>query len=96
MTEANRSDEKPSDPYGSRWQRLYHWFDRRTGIGSLLHEALDEPIPGGALFIPWAEPVHRFLSRSVQGIDSQAEAVPGPGLINAARLGDTHARGSRS
>ena len=24
------------------------WLDRRTGIRGLLHQALDEPIPGGA------------------------------------------------
>src|SRR6266550_2135409 len=24
------------------------WLDRRTGLDSLLHHALDEPIPGGA------------------------------------------------
>ena len=40
--------QKPVHPYANRGQRLYHWLDRRTGIGSLLHEALDEPIPGGA------------------------------------------------
>ena len=28
--------------------RLVQWLDQRTGIDSLLHEALDEPIPGGA------------------------------------------------
>jgi hypothetical protein len=28
--------------------RLVHWLDQRTGIDSLLHESLDEPIPGGA------------------------------------------------
>lgn len=27
---------------------FFDWFERRTGIRSLLHEALDEPIPGGA------------------------------------------------
>lgn len=28
--------------------RLLDWFDARTGYKALLHEALDEPIPGGA------------------------------------------------
>ena len=32
MVEANRSDEKPTTQYGSRPQRFYHWFDRRTGL----------------------------------------------------------------
>jgi ubiquinol-cytochrome c reductase cytochrome b subunit len=28
--------------------QILAWFDKRTGIKSLTHEALDEPIPGGA------------------------------------------------
>jgi len=32
----------------SRRARVYAWFDRRTGLNKLLHQALDEPIPGGA------------------------------------------------
>lgn len=28
--------------------RMIAWIDRRTGLHSLLHKALDEPIPGGA------------------------------------------------
>ncbi len=30
--------------------QLYDWLDERTGIKSLMHEALDEPIRGGARF----------------------------------------------
>src|SRR5437867_4362406 len=30
--------------------RLWGWLDRRTGLDRLLHEALDERIPGGARF----------------------------------------------
>ena len=26
--------------------RLAKWLDQRTGVNSLLHETLDEPIPG--------------------------------------------------
>ncbi len=29
-------------------KRISDWLDARTGLGALLHEALDEPIPGGA------------------------------------------------
>ena len=28
--------------------QLADWFDNRTGYRALLHEALEEPIPGGA------------------------------------------------
>src|SRR5438132_9463707 len=31
-------------------RRIYQWLDERTGIGKVLHEALDEPVPGGARF----------------------------------------------
>ncbi|MGH9432483.1 MAG: cytochrome b N-terminal domain-containing protein [Terriglobia bacterium] len=30
--------------------RLFDWFDQRMGLEKLLHEALDEPIPGGPRF----------------------------------------------
>ena len=30
--------------------RLFDWFDQRMGLQKLLHEALDEPIPGGPRF----------------------------------------------
>jgi ubiquinol-cytochrome c reductase cytochrome b subunit len=33
-----------------RLTRLYDWLDERTGIKKLMHEALDEPIRGGARF----------------------------------------------
>jgi quinol-cytochrome oxidoreductase complex cytochrome b subunit/cytochrome c2 len=29
-------------------RRIYAWFDHRTGLDKLLHQALDAPIPGGA------------------------------------------------
>ena len=28
--------------------RFYRWFNERTGINSMMHASLDEPIPGGA------------------------------------------------
>jgi ubiquinol-cytochrome c reductase cytochrome b subunit len=70
MAEANRSDEKPTAQYGSRSQRFYHWFDRRTGIGSLLHEALDEPIPGGArwAYVFGSVLLFLFISQTITGI----------------------------
>jgi ubiquinol-cytochrome c reductase cytochrome b subunit len=30
--------------------RIYDWLDERTGLSEILHEALDEPIPGGASY----------------------------------------------
>ncbi|HWQ32580.1 MAG TPA: cytochrome b N-terminal domain-containing protein [Blastocatellia bacterium] len=34
----------------SRLTRLYDWLDERTGVKQFVHEALDEPIRGGARF----------------------------------------------
>ena len=63
---------KPDDahPYSGRRRRLYRWFDRRTGIGSLMHEALDEPIPGGArwAYVFGSVLLFLFISQTVTGI----------------------------
>jgi ubiquinol-cytochrome c reductase cytochrome b subunit len=40
----------PGNASEQRKGRLFLWFDRRMGLTRLLHEALDEPIPGGARF----------------------------------------------
>jgi len=78
MAQANRSDEKPTAQYGSRPQRFYHWFDRRTGIGSLLHEALDEPIPGGArwAYVFGSVLLFLFISQTITGIFLALYYVP--------------------
>ncbi len=69
---------KPVHPYASRWHRLYHWLDRRTGIGSLLHEALDEPIPGGArwAYVFGSVLLFLFISQTVTGIFLSLYYVP--------------------
>ena len=70
--------QKPVHPYANRWQRLYHWLDRRTGIGSLLHEALDEPIPGGArwAYVFGSVLLFLFISQTVTGIFLSLYYVP--------------------
>ncbi|HET9100373.1 MAG TPA: cytochrome b N-terminal domain-containing protein, partial [Acidobacteriaceae bacterium] len=54
------------------------WLDRRTGIRSLLHEALDEPIPGGArwAYIFGSGLLYLFLSQIVTGIFLTLYYVP--------------------
>jgi ubiquinol-cytochrome c reductase cytochrome b subunit len=45
------NEQKPTDATPANagpLQRAFIWLDRRTGLDSLMHEALDEPIPGGA------------------------------------------------
>src|SRR5947207_8218931 len=78
MAEPRQSEEKASHPYSNRWQRLYYWFDRRTGIGSLLHEALDEPIPGGArwAYVFGSVLLFLFISQTITGVFLSLYYVP--------------------
>ena len=46
MTMTNQPAPQPNDDR-SLVTRLDDWLDQRTGIDSILHETLDEPIPGG-------------------------------------------------
>ena len=57
---------------------LMEWLDRRTGINSLLHEALDEPIPGGArwAYIFGSGLLYLFLSQIITGIFLALYYVP--------------------
>ena len=77
MANVHQSKE-PAHPHSGRGQRLYRWFDRRTGIGSLLHEALDEPIPGGARWAYVFGSVLLFLliSQTITGVFLALYYVP--------------------
>src|SRR6476659_6868758 len=70
MAGTQKTDGKPTGQRLGRWQRTYDWFDRRTGIGSLMHEALDEPIPGGArwAYVFGSVLLFLFISQTVTGI----------------------------
>jgi len=50
--------------------RFVEWLDQRTGFRSLLHESLDEPIPGGARFayVFGSGLILLFLSQVITGI----------------------------
>lgn len=54
----------------SRGKRLYDWLDARTGLGSLMDEALDEPIPGGArwAYVFGSVLLFLFISQVVTGV----------------------------
>ena len=54
----------------SRKIRLLNWVDKRTGVKELTHEALDEPIPGGArwAYIFGSGLLYILLSQIVTGI----------------------------
>src|SRR6059036_1412320 len=58
--------------------RVFLWFDRRAGINSLLHEALDEPIPGGArlAYVFGSGLLFLFVSQVVTGVFLAMYYVP--------------------
>ena len=70
---------QPSQPNDDRSlvTRLDNWLDQRTGLHSILHETLDEPIPGGAR---WAYVgsglLFLFVSQIITGICLALYYVP--------------------
>lgn len=58
--------------------RFVEWLDRRTGIHSLLHEALDEPVPGGAkwAYIFGSGLLFLFVSQVITGVFLAMYYVP--------------------
>ncbi|MDP4219197.1 MAG: cytochrome b N-terminal domain-containing protein [Bacteroidota bacterium] len=54
----------------TRSGKLMSWFDKRTGIKELTHEALDEPIPGGArlAYVFGSGLLYILLSQIITGI----------------------------
>ena len=58
--------------------RLVQWLDQRTGIDSLLHESLDEPIPGGAkwAYIFGSGLLFLFVSQVITGVFLALYYVP--------------------
>ena len=57
---------------------LVDWLDQRTGIRGLLHEALDEPIPGGArlAYVFGSGLLCLFLSQVITGVFLALYYVP--------------------
>ena len=75
MPDADAPQEKPTGGIG---HRLYVWLDLRTGVGSLLHEALDEPIPGGArwAYVFGSVLLFLFISQTITGVFLALYYVP--------------------
>ncbi len=69
------ADARNSESLG---KRCYNWLDQRTGLGSLMHEALDEPIPGGArwAYVFGSVLLFLFISQTVTGIFLALYYVP--------------------
>jgi ubiquinol-cytochrome c reductase cytochrome b subunit len=63
---------------GSLSKRIFHWMDRRAGVDKLMHESLDEPIPGGARFayVFGSGLLFIFISQIITGICLAIYYVP--------------------
>ncbi len=68
--------EPPADSNAAA--RFVQWLDQRMGIDSLLHEALDEPIPGGAswAYVFGSGLLFLFVSQIITGIFLALYYVP--------------------
>ena len=77
MADADKPQDKTT-PSGNTWHRCYEWLDLRTGVGSLLHEALDEPIPGGArwAYVFGSVLLFLFISQTITGVFLALYYVP--------------------
>jgi ubiquinol-cytochrome c reductase cytochrome b subunit len=78
MADAFMPEGKPAEPNLKRRERLYRWFDVRIGVGALMHEALDEPIPGGArwAYVFGSVLLFLFISQTITGIFLALYYVP--------------------
>ena len=67
-----------STPANSLPTRLYGWFNRRTGLGSIMQVSLDEPIPGGArlAYVFGSGLLFIFISQVITGIALALYYVP--------------------
>jgi ubiquinol-cytochrome c reductase cytochrome b subunit len=63
---------------GSTGSRLMQWLDDRTGIRSILHHSLDEPIPGGArwAYVFGSGLLYLFISQVITGVFLAIYYVP--------------------
>lgn len=70
--------DAPKNQQPRKRGRFFEWLDRRTGIDSLLHEALDEPIPGGArwAYVFGSVLLFLFISQTITGIFLALYYVP--------------------
>lgn len=75
---ATMIDDATATVGARRRGRVFNWFDRRVGIGSLLHEALDEPIPGGErlAYVFGSGLLFLFLSQIITGVFLALYYVP--------------------
>src|SRR6202041_1795289 len=77
MTMTNQPTPQPNDDRSVVTQ-LDNWLDQRSGIDSILHETLDEPIPGGAkwAYVFGSGLIFLFVSQIITGICLALYYVP--------------------
>src|SRR5438874_11772309 len=70
MLNGNDPEETMQSQHVTIRQRLYKWLDVRVGVGSILHEALGEPIPGGArwAYVFGSVLLFLFISQTITGV----------------------------
>jgi ubiquinol-cytochrome c reductase cytochrome b subunit len=78
MPERNPDSPVPESPGQTSQNGLWNWIEQRTGMNALLHEALDEPIPGGAryAYIFGSGLLFVFLSQVITGVFLALYYVP--------------------
>src|SRR5215475_3890904 len=78
MLNGTEAEETEQPQRGALRQRLYKWFDVRVGVGAILHEALDEPIPGGArwAYVFGSVLLFLFISQTITGVFLALYYVP--------------------
>ena len=69
---------KADTPQKKAPARIYSWFNKRTGINSLMKASLDEPIPGGArlAYIFGSGLLFIFISQVITGLCLALYYVP--------------------
>ena len=70
MADQQEPGDPSAEPPSTAGKKIYRWVDERVGIGSLMHEALDEPIPGGArwAYVFGSVLLFLFISQIVTGV----------------------------
>jgi ubiquinol-cytochrome c reductase cytochrome b subunit len=70
--------EKDSTPPKSAAGRIERWFNQRTGINSVMHASLDEPVPGGArlAYVFGSGLLFIFISQVITGLCLALYYVP--------------------
>jgi ubiquinol-cytochrome c reductase cytochrome b subunit len=74
----DRKTTAPEQDHPTAGERLTAWFDTRTGVNEILHESLDEPIPGGAkwAYVFGSGLLYLFISQVITGVFVALYYVP--------------------